>query len=120
MHFEIERSGREWSRSIILEEESMYEHILFVRWNQRSKILQSKKTFYMELKYETDFQRNIFESSFISNLNQVILDDITWDMAIFVGHAQTFSKYLISSDIQYIWYPYLTRPRPVLEVRHGS
>ena len=30
MYFEIERRGREWSRSVIFEEESRDEHITFV------------------------------------------------------------------------------------------
>ena len=54
----------------------------------------------MELKYKICDHRNIFESTFISNFNQVIPDDKTWDMAVFVGHVQAVSEYLISYDIQ--------------------
>ena len=54
----------------------------------------------MELKYEIGVRRKIFESIFISNLNQVILHDRTRDMAVFVGHVQAVSEYLISYDIQ--------------------
>ena len=54
----------------------------------------------MELKYEIGFRRKIFESIFISNLNQVILRDRTRDMDVFVGHVQALSEYLISYDIQ--------------------
>ena len=54
----------------------------------------------MELKYKIGVQRKIFESFFISNLNQVILHYITRDMTVFVGHVQAVSKYQISYDIQ--------------------
>ena len=56
----------------------------------------------MELKYKIGFHRKIIESNFISNLNQVIPDDITRDMTVFVGHVQAVSEYVISSDIQNI------------------
>ena len=54
----------------------------------------------MKLKYEIGVQRKIFESIFISNLNQVILHYRTRNMAVFVGHIQAVSEYLISYDIQ--------------------
>ena len=74
----------------------------------------------MELKYKIGVHRNIFESTFISNFNQVILHDITWDMAIFVGHVQAVSEYLISYDIQNsAWNFHLTRAKSVPKVRHG-
>ena len=37
----------------------------------------------MELQYEIGVQRKIFESIFISNLNQVIIHNRTRDMAVF-------------------------------------
>ena len=70
----------------------------------------------MELKYKIGVQRKIFESTLISNLNQVISNDRTRDMAVFVEHVQAVSEYLISTDIQNI---HLTRARPVPNVRHG-
>ena len=74
----------------------------------------------MELKYEIGVQRKLFESIFISNLNQVILHDKTRDMAVFVGHVQAVSKYLISYDIQNTArYLHLTRAKLVPKVRHG-
>ena len=74
----------------------------------------------MELKYEIGVQRKIFESIFISNLNQVIHHDRTRDMAVFVGHIQDVSEYLISYDIQNIArYFHLTRARTVPNVRYG-
>ena len=77
-------------------------HIPFARQNRRSKVCQSKETLSMELKYKIGFHRKIIESNFISNLNQVIPDDITRDMTVFVGHVQAVSEYVISSDIQNI------------------
>ena len=50
----------------------------------------------MELKYEIGVRRKIFEYIFISNLNQVIR---TRDMAVFMGHVQALSEYLIPLDI---------------------
>ena len=74
----------------------------------------------MELKYEIGVQRKIFEYIFISNSNQVILDDRTRDMAIFMGYVQAFSEHLISTDIPKIArYSNLTRPRPAPKVKHG-
>ena len=74
----------------------------------------------MELKYKIVVQRKISESTLISNLNQVIPDDRTWDMAVFVGHVQAVSEYLISYDIQNIArYFHLNRARLVPKVRHG-
>ena len=74
----------------------------------------------MELKYEIVVQRKIFVSTLISNLNHVIPDDRTRDMAVFVKHVQAVSEYLISTDIPNIArYYYLTRARPVPNVRHG-
>ena len=74
----------------------------------------------MKLKYETGVQRNIYESIFISNLNEVILHDKTRDMAIFAGHVQAVSGYLISYDIRNTArYFHLNRARSVPKVRHG-
>ena len=74
----------------------------------------------MELKYEIGVQRKIFESIFISNLNQVILHDRTRDMAVFVGHVQAVAEYLISYDIQNtVRYFHLNRATSVPKVRHG-
>jgi len=74
----------------------------------------------MELKYGLGVQRKIFESTFISNLNQVIPDDITWDMTVFVRHVQAVSEYPISTDIPNIArYSHLPRSRRVPEVIHG-
>ena len=74
----------------------------------------------MELKYEIGVRRKIFESIFISNLNQVILHDRTRDMAVFVGHIQAVSEYLISYDIQNTArYFHLNRARSVPKIRHG-
>ena len=71
----------------------------------------------MELKYEIGVQRKLFESIFISNLNQVILHDRTRDMAVFVGHVQAVSEYLISYDIQNITrYSHLSRDRRCLKL----
>lgn len=53
----------------------------------------------MELKYVLGVQRKIFESICVFSLNQVILDDITQDMNVFVGHVHAVSEYLISPDI---------------------
>ena len=73
----------------------------------------------MELKYEIGVQRNIFESIFISNLNQVIIHYRTRDVAFFVGHVQTVLEYLISYDIQNTTrYFRLNRARSVPKVRH--
>ena len=52
----------------------------------------------MKLKYEIGVHRNIFESNFISNLNQVISDDKTWDMVVSVGHVKVVLGYLFSTD----------------------
>ena len=74
----------------------------------------------MELKYEIGVRRNIFESIFISNLNQVILHDRTWDMAVSVGYIQAVLEHLISTDIPNIArYSNLTRARSAPKVRHG-
>ena len=74
----------------------------------------------MELKYEIGVHRKIFESIFISNLNQVILHDRTRDMNVSVGHVQDVSEYLISSDIPNIArYSNLTTARPVPKVIYG-
>ena len=74
----------------------------------------------MELKYETGVRRKIFESIFISNLNQVILRYRTRDMTVFVGNVQAVLEYLISYDIQNTTrYFYLTRAILVPKVRHG-
>ena len=82
----------------------------------------------MKLKYEIGVQRNIFESIFISNFNQVIHHDRTRDMAVFVGHVQAVfvghiqavSEYLISYDIQNTaQYFHLNKARSVPKVRHG-
>ena len=74
----------------------------------------------MELKYEIGVQRKIFESIFISNLNQVIHHDRTRDMAVFVGYIQAVSEYLISYDIQNTaQYFHLNRARSVPKIRHG-
>ena len=73
----------------------------------------------MELKYKIGVQRKIFESTLISNLNQVIPDDRTRDMAIFVEHVQDVSEYLISTNIPNIArYYHLTRAIPVPNVRY--
>ncbi|WZZ32789.1 hypothetical protein YC2023_016190 [Brassica napus] len=51
---------------------------------------------------------------------QVILHDRTRDMAVFVGHVQAVSKYLISYDIQNTArYFHLNRARSDPKVRHG-
>ena len=74
----------------------------------------------MELKYEIGVRRNMFESIFISNLNQVILHDRTRDMDVFVGHIQALSEYIISYDIQNTArYFHLNRARSVPKVMHG-
>ena len=73
----------------------------------------------MELKYEIGVQRKIFDSIFISNLNQVILHDRTRDMAVSVGHVQGVSEYLISYDIQNtIRYFHLNRARSAVSYTH--
>ena len=46
----------------------------------------------MELKYKIGVQRTIFESTLISNLNQVIPDGRTRDMSVFVEHVQAVSE----------------------------
>ena len=75
----------------------------------------------MELKYEFCVQRKIVESNFIYNLNQIIPDDKTLDMAVFVGHVQAVSKYLILTDIPNITRDSnLTRARPVPKVMDVS
>ena len=74
----------------------------------------------MDLKYEVGVQRKIFESTFISNSNQVIQDDRTQDVVVFVGHVQAVSKHLISTDIPNIArYSNFTRARLAPKVRHG-
>lgn len=66
------------------------------------------------------FQRKIFEHTFMSNLNQVILDDITRDVAVFVRYVQAVSEYLILFNILYIpRCSHLTRARLVPKVRYG-
>ena len=74
----------------------------------------------MELKCELGVHRKIFESTFISSLNQVISDDRTLDMVVFVGHVEAVSEYLISTGIPNIApYFHLTRSRPAPKVKHG-
>ena len=74
----------------------------------------------MELKYEISVQRKIFESNFISNLNQVILHDRTRDIVVFVGHVQAVLECVISTGIPNIApYFHLTRARPATKVRNG-